>query len=177
MKINKKLIILKCTSSYPARNNELNLNTMIDIKSKFKCLSGFSDHTLGIGTSIHAASLGACMIEKHVRPYKVKTVDSFFSINLRELKLMVDTVRQNEISNGKIDYRISKSSKKNLNGRRSLYVIKNIKRGELITYENIKSIRPSYGIHPKFMKNFIGKKSEKKISAGSRLSWQLLKKI
>ena len=79
-KINKKLIVLKCTSSYPANVEELNLMTMKDIQKKFKCLSGFSDHTVGINTSIHAASLGACILEKHIKPFGVKTVDSFFPL-------------------------------------------------------------------------------------------------
>ena len=175
-KINKKLIILKCTSSYPALINELNLKTIKDIKKKFKCLSGFSDHTKGIETSIHAASLGAVMLEKHVKPYGVNSVDSFFSINLKELKELIKRIRNNEISNGKINYNISKSSKKNLNGRRSLYVVKDIKRGEIINKDNIKSIRPCYGIHPKYLDKFLGKKSLKTIKSGSRLKWSLIKK-
>lgn len=175
-KINKKLIILKCTSSYPASINELNLKTIEDIKKKFKCLSGFSDHTKGIETSIHAASLGAVMLEKHIKPYNVNTVDSFFSINLKELKELIRRIRNNEISNGKINYNISKSSKKNLNGRRSLYVVKDIKRGEIINKDNVKSIRPCYGIHPKYLDKFLGKKSLKTIKSGSRLKWSLIKK-
>ena len=113
-KINKKLIILKCTSSYPAPINELNLKTIEDIKKRFKCLTGFSDHTNGIETSIHAASLGAVMLEKHIKPYGVNSVDSFFSINLKELKELIKRIRNNETSNGKINYNISKSSKKKL---------------------------------------------------------------
>lgn len=176
-KINKKLIVLKCTSSYPANVEELNLMTMKDIQKKFKCLSGFSDHTVGINTSIHAASLGACILEKHIKPFGVKTVDSFFSIDLKQLKQLITIIRNNEISNGKIDYSISKSSKKNLNGRRSLYVVKDIKKGEIIDKKNIKSIRPCYGIHPKYIEKFLGKKSLKSIKSGKRLTWSLIKKI
>ena len=116
------------------------------------------------------------MLEKHIKPYNVNTVDSFFSINLKELKELIRRIRNNEISNGKINYNISKSSKKNLNGRRSLYVVKDIKRGEIINKDNVKSIRPCYGIHPKYLDKFLGKKSLKTIKSGSRLKWSLIKK-
>ena len=176
-KINTKLIILKCTSSYPTKVKDLNLNTMVNIKKKFNCLSGFSDHTVGINSSIHAASIGASMIEKHIKPSGIKTVDSFFSISLNKLMKMITIIRNNEISNGNIDYQISKSSKKNLNGRRSLYVVKDIKKGDLLNNNNIKSIRPSFGLHPKFLPQFLGKKSKINIKSGSRVKWELIKKI
>ena len=175
-KKNKKLIILKCTSSYPANIKELNLKTMADIKKKFKCLSGYSDHTLGINAGIHAASLGASMLEKHVKPNGVKSVDSFFSITIKQLKSMVKIIRENEKSNGIVSYEIAKSSKKNMNGRRSLYIVKNIKKGEKFTNNNLKSIRPCYGIHPKFLDLFLNKKSLKDIKHGSRLKWEHIKK-
>lgn len=175
-KVNKKLILLKCTSSYPAKLNELNLKTMLDLKKKFKCLNGYSDHTLGINTAIHAASLGACMLEKHVKPNGVRSVDSFFSITIKELKTMIKIIRENEKSNGNISYDIARSSLKNMNGRRSLYVIKNVKKGEKFTNNNIKSIRPCYGIHPKFLDLFLNKKSLKNIKQGSRLKWEYIKK-
>ena len=147
---------------------------MIDIKKKFKCLTGFSDHTMGIDKSIHAASLGANMLEKHVTLNK-KTIDGFFSINIKEFKKMIIQLRENEIASGKISYQITKSSKKNLNGRRSLYVVSSIKKNEKFTNENIKSIRPSYGLHPKYLKYFLNKESKVNIKHGSRLSWKHLK--
>tara|TARA_B100000963_G_scaffold360310_1_gene390686 strand:+ start:364 stop:1431 length:1068 start_codon:yes stop_codon:yes gene_type:complete len=171
---NKNLIILKCTSSYPTQTKELNLRTMIDINKKFKCLVGFSDHTMGIDKSIHAASLGANMLEKHVTLNK-KTIDGFFSINIKEFKKMIIQIRENEIASGKISYQITKSSKKNLNGRRSLYVVSSIKKNEKFTNKNIKSIRPSYGLHPKYLKYFLNKESKVNIKHGSRLSWKHLK--
>ena len=115
---------------------------MLDIKKKFKCLIGYSDHTLGINTGIHVASMGASVLEKHVKPYGVRSVDSFFSITIKQLKSMIKVIRENEKSNGNVEYEISKSSLKNLNGRRSLYVIKDIKKGEKFTNKNLKSIRP-----------------------------------
>ena len=149
---------------------------MLDIKKKFKCLIGYSDHTLGINTGIHVASMGASVLEKHVKPYGVRSVDSFFSITIKQLKSMIKVIRENEKSNGNVEYEISKSSLKNLNGRRSLYVIKDIKKGEKFTNKNLKSIRPRYGIHPKFLNLFLGKKSSKNIQYGSRLKWEYIKK-
>lgn len=173
---NKNLIILQCTSSYPTPLNEVNLSTMKALENKFKCLTGFSDHTLGTATSVHAASLGACMIEKHVGLKKNNSVDNFFSLNDEEFKKMIKIIRQNEASSGKIDYGISQSSKKNLNGRRSLYVVKDIKKGEKFNEKNIRSIRPSFGLHPKFLKKFLNKNSNKNLTKGTRLSWKFIKK-
>lgn len=175
-KINKNLILLKCTSDYPSDIKDLNLSTINYMKKKYKCLVGFSDHTLGIETSVHAASIGANMLEKHVKPKNSKSVDSFFSINIAQFKKMIERIRFNEISNGKISFEISKSSKKNLNGRRSLYVIKNIKKNQTFSKNNVKSIRPCYGLHPKYLEKIINKKSTQDISAGTRLKWSHIKK-
>ena len=170
-KKNKNLIILKCTSSYPASIKDLNLKTMDNIKKKFGCLVGFSDHTIGYDQSIHAASLGASVLEKHVTLNK-KSLDGFFSLSINEFKLMIKKIRNNEISNGEITYKIPKSSKINLQGRKSLYIVKNIKKNEIFSEDNIKSIRPSYGLHPKYLKLFLGKKSKMNIKFGTRLSWR-----
>lgn len=173
---NYKLIILKCTSDYPSKISELNLKTIIDIKKKFNCLSGFSDHTTDINIPIHAASIGASMIEKHVCLKNVKTVDSFFSINTEKFNQMAKIIKINKKSNGIVNYQISKASKKNLSGRKSLYIVKDIKKNERFTEDNIKAIRPSYGMHPKFYEKIIGKISKKNISKGERMRWDLIKK-
>ena len=110
---NDKLIILKCTSSYPAETTKLNLNTMSDISKKFNCLSGFSDHTTNINIPIHAASIGASMIEKHVCLKNKKTVDSFFSIDTKECNKMAKIIKNNKKSEGKISYELPSSSRKN----------------------------------------------------------------
>jgi N-acetylneuraminate synthase/pseudaminic acid synthase len=175
-KQNNKLIVLKCTSSYPAEISEINLKTMFDIKKKFNCLTGFSDHSTGINVAIHAASMGASLIEKHVCLKNVKAVDSFFSIDTKKFNKMARIIRTNEKANGKITYQISKGSKKNLIGRKSLYVVNDIKKNEEFTKENIKAIRPSFGLHPKFYKKIIGKKSKQDVSSGERMEWSLIKK-
>ncbi len=173
---NDKLIILKCTSSYPAETAKLNLNTMSDISKKFNCLSGFSDHTTNINIPIHAASIGASMIEKHVCLKNKKTVDSFFSIDTQEFNKMAKIIKNNKKSEGKISYELPSSSKKNLAGRKSIYVIEDIKKGEKFTLKNIKPIRPSYGLHPKFFNKILNKISKVNLSKGQRMKWNYVKK-
>ena len=169
IKFNDNLVILKCTSSYPTKESEVNLKTILDMKNRFKCPIGFSDHTIGNNIPILASAIGANMIEKHLIDNNKKTVDSFFSLNHKDFKKLVNQIRQNEIAFGKITYKISESSTKNLNGRRSLYVVKKIKKDERITYTNIKSIRPSFGLHPKYLKKVLGKKARKDLNFGDRL--------
>ena len=173
---NKNLIILKCTSSYPAPLNEINLEMMEFIKKKYKVLSGYSDHTLKYHTAIHSASLGAVLLERHVSFKDKKSVDDFFSSSIEEFGEMIKIIRSNELANGKIIKGISNSSKINLNGRRSLYVVNDIKKGEKFSNKNISSIRPSYGLHPKFLDQFLNKKSARDIKFGERLKWIHVKK-
>tara|TARA_B100001057_G_C22824378_1_gene940774 strand:- start:666 stop:1730 length:1065 start_codon:yes stop_codon:yes gene_type:complete len=173
---NNNIIVLKCTSAYPAPLEEINLKTMIEIKKKFNCLSGFSDHTLGINTAVHAASMGASMIEKHICLKKnSKVVDSFFSSTPQDFKKMISIIRNNSTTSGKIDFKVSKSSKKNMNGRRSLYIVSNIKKNEKLTINNIRSIRPQYGLHPKYLKKILNKKVNKDIEAGQPFKLSYLK--
>jgi Sialic acid synthase len=134
---------------------------------------GFSDHTKGINAALTAGSLGAKVIEKHiVLNKKIKTVDSFFSSDPQEFKLLVSGIREVEKAIGKISYNISKGSLKNLSGRKSIYIIKKIKKKEKFTENNIRCVRPSYGLHPKYFKWVIGKKSKKNLYPGDRLSFQ-----
>ena len=166
----KKIILMKCTSAYPAPISEINLNTMVDFKKKFNVDFGYSDHTTGSTAAISAAVLGAKVIEKHIILNKEsKTVDSFFSTGVKDFKNMTLKIRKAEIILGKVDYKISKYSKKNLAGRKSLYAIKNIKINEILSDENIASIRPSFGLHPKYYSKLIGKKSKRNLLKGDRI--------
>ena len=149
----------------------------VDFLDELKVDVGYSDHTEENYTAIHAASVGACMIERHVKLENFKSVDSFFSSTISNFAKMIKVIRMNEKSNGIISYKISKSSKPNLNGRKSLYIVKNIKKGEKFSEKNIRSIRPTYGLHPKYLKFFLNKKSKKDIKFGTRLKWSHLKKI
>ena len=165
-----KIVLMKCTSSYPAPSEEINLRTMLDFKKRFNVTVGYSDHTTGINASITAAALGAKVIEKHITLNKKgKTVDSFFSSDLNEFKNLVDGVRSTEKNLGIITYSVSKSSKKNLSGRKSIYVIKEIKKNEVFNEQNISCIRPSFGLHPKYYKSVLGKRSKKNLQKGQRL--------
>lgn len=176
-KYNKKLIVLKCTSSYPATAESLNLKTIKDISKKFKCLSGFSDHTKGIDLSVFSAALGSSMLEKHVVLKKnLKTVDSFFSIDFKEFKNMVDKIRLNEKAYGKISYNIPNSSKINLHGRKSLFAVEKIQKGEKFTNKNIRSIRPYHGLHPKHYKFLLTKKSNAILNPGDPIKMKYVKK-
>ena len=171
----RDVVLLKCTSSYPAPAEEMNLRTIPDMAERFDCLTGLSDHTLGIGVPIAAIPLGARLIEKHFMLNKSdNSVDGFFSLDPQGFTQMVNEIRKIEKALGKIDYSLSPGSKKSIFAKRSLYVSKDIKKGELITQENIKSVRPSYGLHPKEWDAVIGKKTTKDLEKGDRLSWKVI---
>tara|TARA_B100000795_G_C22740698_1_gene415217 strand:- start:239 stop:1291 length:1053 start_codon:yes stop_codon:yes gene_type:complete len=179
LKINgcQNIIILKCVSSYPAPIEEQNLASIPELKKKFGTLVGLSDHTLGIATPITASVLGATLIEKHFNlKDSKKTVDSFFSINDLDFKKMVKEIRNSELSIGRINFEVSKSSKKNLNSKRSIYISKNIKKGDVITKDNIRVVRPSFGLNPKFFEDILGKKTNKNLFLGDRMKLKFLSK-
>jgi len=172
---NKKLIILKCTSTYPTPFDQVNLKNMLDIKNKYNCLSGISDHSLGSKVPLAATALGASVIEKHfIKSSLTKSVDSFFSLSPKEFKKMIEDVRLIEKILGQNTYKISNSSKFNFACRRSLYISKKIKKGEKITSENIKSVRPGFGLHPKYYKKVLGKRVNRNLFIGDRLSWKVI---
>jgi len=166
----KNIILLRCISNYPAEPKEMNLKTIPDMKRLFNCPIGLSDHTLEIGISIAAVSLGAKVIEKHFTlSRKIKTSDSFFSVEPEEFKKLVLNIRSVEQALGKIYYGLSNEEKKNLVFRRSIFAIKDIRKGELITLENVRSIRPGYGLPPKYLKLILGRRAAKKIAEGTPL--------
>ena len=165
-----KVILLKCTSAYPADIADTNIATIKDLKKTFKCEVGFSDHTLGIGAPIAAVSNGAKIIEKHFTiSKKDKGVDSAFSMDVNELKLLVIEAKRAFLSLGKVNYKLSTSEKKSKIFRRSIYAKTDINIGENFTSQNVKVVRPSYGLHPKFYNKLLGKKSKRKIKKASRI--------
>ena len=172
----KKIIILKCTSSYPAPVDELNLSAIRYIKKKYKTVVGFSDHSLGTIAPTVAISFGAKVIEKHINLEKNNSsVDNFFSLNISGFKEMVKNIRDTEKMIGNNEIKISKNSKKNLSGRKSLYIIRDINKNEIFTKYNIGSIRPSHGLHPKYFNIILGKKSKKKLKFGQRMRLSYIK--
>lgn len=174
---NIELALLKCTSAYPAPIDEANLLTIPDMAKRFNVIAGLSDHTLGISIPIAAVSLGAKIIEKHfILDKKLGGPDSAFSLDPKEFKEMVNAIREVESAIGKVDYTVSEKAKTGKKFARSLFVVKCIKKGELFTEENIKSIRPGDGISPKFYYDVIGKKASKDIERGEPLNWEMVEK-
>lgn len=170
-----EIILMKCTTAYPAPPDEINLRTIPNLAETFQCLVGLSDHTLGIGVPVASVCLGAKVIEKHfVLDKSEKPVDGFFSVEPAEFRQMVDEIRKVEKALGVVNYEIPPAAQKNLNGRRSLYVSADVKKGEKFTINNIRSVRPAYGIHPKYLEYILGKRANRDLNYGDRLSWDVI---
>lgn len=171
----KDIIILKCTTSYPAPPSESNLLTIPDIISRFGVISGLSDHSIGTAAAIATVALGGRLIEKHFTlDNSEETVDSFFSSGEAEFKKMVDDIRFIDQALGKVTYDITESALPSLRGRSSLYISKAIKAGEKFNTTNVKSVRPSFGLHPKHYKEILGKTSKMDLEIGDRLTWEVI---
>ncbi|ADG94598.1 pseudaminic acid synthase [Arcobacter nitrofigilis DSM 7299] len=167
---NEDIILLKCTSSYPAPLEEANLKTIPDMKERFNVEVGFSDHTLGSTAPIIAVAYGAKIIEKHfILDKSVGGADAEFSMEKDEFSFMVKAIRESEKLKGKIDYALTENKIKSRAYSRSLYISKDIKKGEPFTEDNIKSVRPGYGTHPKYLEKILGTKAKKDYTFGDRL--------
>jgi len=172
---NKDIILLKCTSAYPTPLNEVNLLTLKKLKKDYSFLVGISDHTLGIDVPIASVALGAKVIEKHfILDKKIGGPDSSFSLNPDEFSLMVKSVRNVEKALGKETYELSKQAKNVKDHRRSLFIVKDVNKNDLVTEENTKSIRPGFGLHPQFYNQVIGKKFKLDFKKGTPLSLDLI---
>jgi len=168
-----QIALLKCNSAYPAPPEEMNLKTIPHMAEGFGVPVGLSDHTLGIEVPIAAVTLGACIIEKHFTLSRdIPSADAAFSIEPQELKAMVEAIRTIEKALGKVYYGVSEKEAQSRVFRRSLFAVKDIKAGEVFTEENIRSIRPAYGLPPKFLKEVLGKKASCDIKCGTPLSWE-----
>ena len=167
---NNNIALLKCTSSYPAPIDEANILMIKDFKEKFGLVSGLSDHTIGSTVPVVATCFGAKIIEKHfILNHKIGGPDASFSMDEMEFKQMVKAVREAEKAIGKVDYKLTKKQIKGKDFSRSLYVVKDIKKGDLFSEENIKSIRPGFGSHPKYLKQILGTSSKNEYKFGDRL--------
>ena len=166
----KKIILLKCTSTYPSDPKDSNIITINDLKKQFKCEVGISDHTKGIGVSVASIAYGSTVIEKHFTlDRKLGGVDSEFSLEPNEMKSLVDEAKRAWSSLGKKKYGPTKSELNSLKFRKSIFVVKDIKKGEVFCDENIKIIRPNIGLEPKFYKRIIGKIAQKNLKKGTPL--------
>ena len=173
---NNEIVLLKCTSSYPAPIEEANMAMLKDLAKRFNVVVGLSDHTMGSTVPIIATALGAKIIEKHfIIDRSIGGPDASFSMNEQEFTEMVRAIRQAESAIGKIDYTLTEKQKKARNFSRSLYVVSNIEKGQIITHKNIRSIRPGFSEHPKNYEKMIGMKSDRSYQKGDRIFLKHLK--
>ncbi|WP_121628145.1 pseudaminic acid synthase [Poseidonibacter antarcticus] len=167
---NDDIVLLKCTSSYPAPLEEANLATIPNLAQTFGVISGFSDHTLGSTAPIAAVTLGAKVIEKHfILDKSIGGPDADFSMDKEEFSQMIKAIRDVEKLIGKVDYSMNEKKKKSRQFSRSLYIAKDIKKGEVFTEENVRSVRPGYGMHPKYFDDILGTVAKKDFEFGERL--------
>jgi len=173
---NDQIALLKCTSAYPAPFEDANLRTIPDMAIRFSSVVGLSDHTLGISVPLAGVALGAKIIEKHfILDRNLGGPDAPFSLEPDEFKAMVTAVREVEKALGEVSYDLNERAKRSREFSRSLFVIKDTKPGEILTHENVRSIRPGYGLHPRHLKDAVGKKAKKAITRGTPLAWEHIK--
>jgi pseudaminic acid synthase len=166
----KQLVLLKCTSTYPATPENTNILTIPHMRDLFNCPIGLSDHTMGIGAAIASVALGACVIEKHFTLNRADGgVDSTFSLEPAELRALVIESERAWLSLGRVSYTLSEKEKNSLVFKRSLFVVKDIKKGEIFTSEHVRSVRPSSGLHTRYFEKIIGKKAKENIEKGTPL--------
>jgi pseudaminic acid synthase len=171
----KNFSLLKCTSSYPAISDDLNLTTIGDMRKKFKCEIGYSDHSIGFNAAIGAIHQGASFIEKHVCLNKKIGIDSKFSLEVENIPKLKNAINEAYLSAGKISYGPSKNELPNLQFRRSIYASNDIKKGERFSKLNIKVIRPGFGLEPKYYRYILGKKSLVNLKFATPLKWKYIK--
>ncbi len=172
---NDQIALLKCTSEYPASIEDANLKTIPAMAKRFNVVVGLSDHTLGTIVPLASTAIGAKIIEKHfILDKRLGGPDAVFSLEPQEFKNMVDGVRQVEKSLGKISFELTEKIKKSRSFARSLFIVKDMKAGERFSDENVRSIRPSTGLPPKYLKEILGKKAKRNIERGTPLSWDLI---
>ena len=172
---NNDITVLKCTSSYPAPVEEANLCMIRDLAERFQVKSGLSDHTIGSVSPIVAVTQGASMIEKHfILDRSIGGPDCSFSMEEKDFSQMVKDVRMAELSLGKVTYELTEKMKGSRSASRSLYVAEDMKAGDTITEQNIRSVRPGFGLHPKYLKEILGKKVKQNLEKGTRFALEFV---
>ena len=170
-----QIALLKCTSAYPAPAEEMNLRTIPEMARRFGVPVGLSDHTMGIAAPVAAVALGACIIEKHLTLSRATPgPDSAFSLDPHEFKAMVEAVRTAEKALGEAHFGVSEKEEASKVFRRSLFVVENVKQGEMFTEANVRSIRPGHGLHTRHLGEVLGKRAMRDIERGTPLSWDLV---
>ena len=169
---NEDITLLQCTSEYPARIEDANLATMVDMGEKYGVKYGVSDHSLGSVVATTAVAMGACIVEKHFTMDKaIGGADASFSLDASEFADLVQSIRTVEKCIGHVSYELTEKKKNSRKFSRSLFVTENVVAGEIITKENVRSIRPADGISPKYLNEIVGKKFSKDVSRGTPMSW------
>ncbi|WP_085829458.1 pseudaminic acid synthase [Clostridium massiliodielmoense] len=173
---NRNVALLKCTSAYPSPLEDINLNTIPNMRETFNVVSGLSDHTMGHTVALGGVALGAKIVEKHLTLRRADGgADGKFSMEPEEFKEMVDRIRDLEKALGTVTYDLTEKQKKSREHSRSLFVVKDIKEGEEFTEENVKSIRPGFGLETKYIKEILDKKAFCDIKKGTPMNWNLIK--
>ena len=169
---NNNIVLLKCLSAYPAPFEEMNLRVIPNLGETFGCEVGLSDHSLGSETAIAAVTLGARMVEKHLTLSREDGgADAAFSMEPDEFALMVKQIRNVEKALGKVTYQLTPKQVEQREGSRSLFIVRDVKKGERFTTENVKSIRPGIGLHTKYYEEILGRKAKEDFNLGTPLSW------
>ncbi|WP_048601370.1 pseudaminic acid synthase [Rubeoparvulum massiliense] len=172
---NDQLCLLKCSSSYPAIPEDMNLRTIRNMAEIFNVPVGLSDHSMGSIAAVTAVAMGASVIEKHLcLSREIENPDASFSMEPHEFKKMVQDIRSAERAMGKVSYEISPNEEKSMIFRKSIFVVQDIQEGEIFTKENIRVIRPGEGLTPKFYEEIIGKRASKSIECGTPLRWTMI---
>ncbi len=173
-----QIALLKCTSAYPAPPEEANLRTIPELARRFDCPVGLSDHTMGIAVPVVAVALGARIIEKHLCLRRADGgPDGAFSLEPEEFKTMVEAVRTAEKALGAVQFASGPREANSCKFRRSLFVVEDIKKGELFTKQNVRSIRPADGLHPRHLNEVLGKRAARDVERGTPLSWELVDQV
>ncbi len=170
---NDQIVLLKCCSEYPANWKDMHISNIPDMMKRFEVPVGLSDHSAGSIAAVVAVSMGACVIEKHVKIVGIESADSKFSMPMNEFANMVKAVRDARLIAGDVKYGPNDGEIGNLKFRRSLYAVKDIKAGDIASKENVRSIRPSIGLKPKYMHEIIGRKAKKDINFGTPIQLDL----
>lgn len=172
---NDNVILLKCTSAYPAPYEDINLKVIANLEETFHCIAGLSDHTMGCEVAVAAVAMGAKVVEKHLTlSRKDGGPDAAFSMEPDEFRKMVNSIRNVEKALGSVTYALTQKQKNSREHSRSLYAVKDIKEGEYLTSDNVKSIRPGFGLHPKYYNDALGRRATVTIERGTPLKWELM---
>ncbi len=172
---NDNIVLLKCCSAYPTPYEDINLRTMVNLRETFNCIVGLSDHTKGDTVAVASVAMGAKVVEKHLTLSRADGgVDSAFSMEPEEFKKMVESIRIVEKAMGQVTYELTEKQKGEREHARSLFIAKDMKAGDILDENNIRSVRPGYGLHTKYYDELLGKKIKKDVKLGTPLSWDLI---